>query len=28
VDGQDRIVPGFGDADLRFRGIEGLASLG
>jgi len=28
VDGQGRIVPGFGDADLRFTGIEGLASLG
>ena len=28
VDGHGRIVPGFGDADLRFRGIEGLASLG
>jgi uracil phosphoribosyltransferase len=27
VDSKGRIVPGFGDADLRFRGIEGLASL-
>jgi uracil phosphoribosyltransferase len=28
VDEQGRIVPGFGDADLRFTGIEGVASLG
>ena len=28
VDGEGRIVPGFGDADLRFTGIEGVASLG
>jgi len=28
VDGQGQIVPGFGDADLRFTGIEGVASLG
>lgn len=28
VDGQGRIVPGFGDAALRFTGIEGVASLG
>jgi uracil phosphoribosyltransferase len=28
VDGQGRIVPGFGDADLRFTGIEGVTSLG
>ena len=28
LDGQGRIVPGFGDADLRFTGIEGVASLG
>jgi uracil phosphoribosyltransferase len=28
VDSQGRIVPGFGDAALRFTGIEGVASLG
>ena len=28
VDGEGRMVPGFGDADLRFTGIESLASLG
>jgi uracil phosphoribosyltransferase len=28
VDGQGRIVPGFGDAGLRFTGIESVTSLG
>jgi uracil phosphoribosyltransferase len=28
VDGLGRIVPGFGDASLRFTGIDGVTSLG
>jgi uracil phosphoribosyltransferase len=28
LDGQGRLLPGFGDADLRFTGIDGVAALG